>query len=113
MKKFPFVYLNDPVAIEIFGKIHEENIERMTSEVASEHFPLPRPYREEYHPALVHPTDEPIPEEFGAICLQSGEKRGGSYAKRGRCYRLCAPFMKNEQNRKLRRPCWLGHCSPC
>ena len=50
----PFVYLNDLVVVEFFGKICEENIERITQEISSEHFPLPRPYRDDYHPALVH-----------------------------------------------------------
>ena len=36
--RFPFVDLNDPEVIELFGEIREENVTRLKEEVMSEHF---------------------------------------------------------------------------
>ena len=53
---FLFVYRNDPMVIEFFGKIRDKNIERITQEIASEqHFSYPRHYCEAG--ALLHPID--------------------------------------------------------
>ena len=90
------MYLNDPVVIDFFGKIREENTERMTQEVASEHFPLPWPYCEA--DGLLHPVDgleegtnfldfddvDALEESFGVVLLQSGEQKKEDYhTKRG------------------------------
>jgi hypothetical protein len=42
--RFPFVDLNDPEVIELFGEIREEHVKRLKEEVMSEHFKYPRPY---------------------------------------------------------------------
>ena len=49
----------------------------MESEIAAEHFPLPQPFREDYHPWKSHPKGGPISEKLGAVLLQSGEHNKG------------------------------------
>ena len=100
---FPFVHLNDPVVIEFVGKICEDNIERMTQEIAFKHFFLPWPSREDH--VMPYPVKYLIPESYGAVLLQSGEqKKGDNYTKKDRCYRLCIVILKDGRNEKLRRP---------
>ena len=77
------MYLDDPVTQAFFDVAREEL--RAEREIVSEHFPLPQPYREDYHPSKAWPKGGAIPCENSAVLLQAGDlKPKDSDVEKGR-----------------------------